>query len=227
MKKNIQIYLFILICVLFHSNSFANGDIKNTETVTDIDGNVYHTVAIGTQVWMVENLKTTKYRDGTAIPNVTENMAWRDLTTGAYCNFKNDTSKVNAYGCLYNWYAVSNTLKIAPAGWHVPTIAEWNTLVKYLSGKDHAGSKLKETGTTHWLGPNDDATNSSGFSALPGGYRYLDGSHYIGSYGYWWSSTEFSATNAWNMNMYYDKGIAGNFNYRKNYGFSVRCLKDK
>jgi uncharacterized protein (TIGR02145 family) len=140
-----------------------------TNTVTDIDGNIYHTVTIGTQVWMVENLKTTKYRNGDPIPNVTGN-AWAALTTGAYCWYNNDAATYKAtYGALYNWYAVADSRNIAPTGWHVPTDAEWTTLTTFLGGESVAGGKLKETGTNHWTSPNTGATNETGFTALPGG----------------------------------------------------------
>ena len=137
--------------------------------VTDLMGmftirNHWHTGLDG------RNLKTTKYNDGTSIPNVTNDTSWSNLTTGAYCWYNNDVSYKNPYGALYNWYAV-NTGKLAPKGWHVPSDAEWTTLITYLGGESIAGGKLKEAGTTHWLSPNTEATNSTGFSALPGGRR--------------------------------------------------------
>ncbi|MCB9001260.1 MAG: fibrobacter succinogenes major paralogous domain-containing protein [Bacteroidales bacterium] len=160
-------------------------------TVTDIDGNTYITVTIGNQVWMAENLKTTHYNDGTAIPNVTDGNEWAALTTGAYCWYSNATAYKDTYGALYNWYAV-NTGKLAPTGWHVATDAEWTTLTTYLGGESVAGGKLKETDTTHWASPNTGATNETGFTALPGGYRGRGGAFGgIGGYGYWWSATEF------------------------------------
>ena len=152
-------------------------------TVVDIDGNVYHTVTIGTQVWMVENLKTTKYNDGTAIPLVTDSAAWDELTTPGYCWYNNDSATYkNPYGALYNWYAVS-TGKLAPTGWHVPTDSEWAVLTTYVGntyygGLDSAGGALKSTDKTYWLSPNTGATNSSGFSALPGGFRDYVGTFY-------------------------------------------------
>ena len=140
-----------------------------SNTVTDIDGNVYHTVKIGTQVWMVENLKTTKYNDGTPIPLVTANSSWAILTTPGYCFYNNDANVNKAtYGAMYNWYIV-NTGKLCPAGWHVPIDAEWTTLTNYLGSENAAGGKLKEFGISHWVTPNDGTTNSSGFTALPAG----------------------------------------------------------
>lgn len=163
-------------------------------TMTDQDGNMYKTVTIGTQTWMAENLRTSKYQDGTAIPNVIDNTAWIALTTGAYCNYNNteSTDTIATYGRLYNWYAATDSRNIAPVGWHVPTDAEWTTLTTYLGGVTVAGSKMKETGTTHWISPNTGATNESGFTALPSGVRkgYHDGTFGTkGSNGIYLSST--------------------------------------
>jgi uncharacterized protein (TIGR02145 family) len=205
-------------------------------TMTDQDSNVYKTVTIGTQTWMAENLRTTKYRNGEPIPNVTDNYAWVVLTTGAYCSYANTDNKdeIATYGRLYNWYAIADSLNIAPKGWHVPSWAEWNTLTTYLDGNYEPGGKMKETGTTHWSAPDDwdamDAhtTNESGFTALPSGFRYfLDGTfHNLGFTGFWWSSTVFSATEAYNLSLIYNS----DFSFR-NYvpvqgGFAVRLVKD-
>jgi uncharacterized protein (TIGR02145 family) len=196
-------------------------------TITDIDGNVYHTVTIGSQVWMVENLKTTKYRNGDPIPNVTDNTAWYNLTTGAYCNYDNNISKATTYGRLYNWFAVNDNRKIAPSGWHVPTDEEWTTLTTFLGGFSVAGGKLKEAGLAHWVSPNTGATNETGFTALPGGTRISDGTFYNNGYsGNWWSSTVSNAVSAWYRYLYYNDGKGlrdGSINL---YGFSVRCLRD-
>ena len=198
-----------------------------TGTVTDIDGNVYNTVTIGTQVWMVENLKTTKYRDGTSIPNVTDNISWSNLTTGAYCDYSNTPSNSATYGKLYNWYAATNAHNIAPTGWHVPTDADWTTLTTYLGGEGVAGGKLKETGTTHWQSPNIGATNETGFTALPGGYRRYYGPFVsVGFFGYWWSATENYATFAWSRYMSYDDSDVYRDTDGKELGFSVRCVRD-
>jgi uncharacterized protein (TIGR02145 family) len=135
----------------------------------DIDGNEYHTVIIGGQEWMVENLRVTPYRNGDPIPNVSDTTSWRALTTGAYCSYDNDPSCSAMYGNLYNWYAVNDFRQIAPEGWHVPTYEEWIVLETHLGGDTIAGGKLKESGTEHWRAPNVGGTNESGFSALPGG----------------------------------------------------------
>ena len=199
----------------------TTGSTANCGTVTDIDGNVYNTVTIGTQCWMVENLKTTRYNDGTTIPNVTDNTAWTGLTTGAWCYYNNDVSNNSIYGKLYNWYAVK-TGKLAPAGWHVPTFAEWGTLVNYLGGQG-AGGKMKAT--TLWNSPNTGANNSSGFSGLPAGYRLFDGSSNMGNFGNFWSSSECIPTASY-LNLYYNNDEANTYCYNKLNGLSVRCIKD-
>ena len=195
--------------------------------ITDADGNIYHAVTIGTQTWMVENLKTTRYNDGTPIPLDTNTNTWGYLTTGAYCWYNNDSaSNKNTYGALYNWYAV-NTGKLAPTGWHVPSDSEWETLGNYLGGDSVAGGPLKESGTAHWLSPNTGATNSSDFSALPGGEHHGNGVFYnVGYDGFWWSSTAYSATGSWAR--YIICHFAGVYSWYVNNadGFSVRCVKD-
>jgi uncharacterized protein (TIGR02145 family) len=195
-------------------------------TVTDIDGNIYHTVTIGTRVWMVENLKTTKYNDGTSIPLVTDGAAWSNLTNPGYCWYNNDAANKNTYGALYNWFTV-NTGILAPTGWHIPSDAEWTTLTTYLGGESAAGSKLKETGTTHWQSPNTGATNETGFTALPGGTRGIIGAFgAIGSFGHWWGSTEGNTSNAWERSMKYSDSGVGRYGVDKSNGFSVRCTRD-
>lgn len=208
-------------------------------TVTDNDGNTYKTIEIGTQIWMAENLKTTKYQNGDAIPNVTDNTSWTNLSTGAYANYNNNANNVATYGRLYNWYAVNDSRKLCPQNWHVPTDTELKTLEMYLGmstteandtgfrGVD-VGGKLKETGTAHWNSSNSGATNSSGFTALPGGYRYYNngGFYVIGSNGFWWSASEYNASYAWYRNLYYaGSDVIRNFNYKRN-GYCVRCVRD-
>ena len=197
-------------------------------TVTDIDGNVYNTVTIGTQVWMVENLKTTKYRNGDPIANVTDNAAWAALATGAYCWYNNDATTYKAtYGALYNWYAVADSRNIAPAGWHVPTDAEWTTLTDYLGGESVAGGKLKETGTSHWLSPNTGATNSSLFTAVPNGSRASLGVVYnIGYTAIWWSSSDYSSDITWSrLTSLGNSDVYRSSSYKMD-GLSVRCVRD-
>ena len=197
--------------------------------LADVDGNSYKTVTIGTQVWMAENLKTTKYNDGTAISNVTDNTAWSTNTTGAYCNYSNTLANSDIYGSLYNWYvaASTNSKKVCPIGWHVPTDAEWTTLTTYLGGGSVAGGKLKETTTIHWLSPNTGATNETGFTALPGGYRDGSGSFgLIGIYGFWWSSSISGTTYAWYRYMINSNGSISGGDNPQHAGSYVRCLKD-
>jgi uncharacterized protein (TIGR02145 family) len=196
--------------------------------VSDIDGNEYKTIQIGTQEWMAENLKTTKYIDGKSIPNVTDFTEWSNLTAAAYCWYKNDPYSYKAsYGALYNWFTV-NTGKLCPAGWHVPSDAEWLTLLNSSGGSTEAGGKLKETSTTHWLSPNTSATNTSGFTALPAGTLSLwvdpdfSGWNGSGSSGIWWSASASSYfVNSSGSNVTSSEGI-----YFKQSAFSVRCLKD-
>jgi len=196
-------------------------------TVTDIDGNIYNTVVIGTQTWMLENLKVTKFNNGDALSNIVNDSAWISLTTGAYCNYNNDANNSTTYGRLYNWFAISDSRKIAPTGWHIPSNADWATLIDYLGGKDAAGGKLKEAGLSHWISPNMDADNSSGFTALPGGYRFSDGIFSrIGSNGYWWSATENDTLNAWARQLGTDHMDCDLNSFLKVDGLSVRCLKD-
>ena len=198
-------------------------------TVTDIDGNIYNTVVIGKQVWMVENLKTTRYRNGDPIENITDSTQWNQyLATGAYCNYKNDESYADTYGRLYNWYAVNDNRKIAPVGWHVPSYTECLALIDFLGGYTVAGGKLKESSTIHWASPNTGATNEAGFTALPSGQRegFYGTFEWITIYFYSWSSTEVSSSNAWFML------LGSNFEnmaigiYDKIFGYSVRCIKD-
>jgi uncharacterized protein (TIGR02145 family) len=203
-------------------------------SLSDIDGNNYKTIQIGTQTWMAENLKTTKYNDGTAIPNVTGQDEWSRLTTGAYCWYINQAAYKNIYGAMYNGYAVK-TGKLCPKGWHVPSDAEWTILTDYTGD---SGYKLKETGTGHWLVPAPGvsvfkATNESGFTALPGGYRggvltfpLTDNLGYIGI---WWSSTESDndVDNIWIRNMYFESdAISSQSDGMKKAGLSCRCVKD-
>jgi uncharacterized protein (TIGR02145 family) len=206
-------------------------DMSYTTILADVDGNVYNIVTIGTQVWMKENLKTTKYNDGTSITLVTDNTEWSELTTPGYCWYNNDQSQFGiTYGALYNWYTI-NTGKLCPAGWHVPTDGEWTTLTTYLGGESLAGGKLKEAGTTHWNSPNTGATNRTGFTALPGGGRGSGSGSFndIGNIGYWWSSAGSESSGTATSGRY--TGSKANFfspfgSPIKTFGASVRCLRD-
>ena len=199
--------------------------------ITDSEGNSYKTVKIGTQTWMAENLKVSKYSDGTTIPNIIDNAQWSQLTTGAWSYYNNDAANNAKYGKLYNWYAVSKTTNgnknVCPTGWHVPTDAEWKVLTDYLGGDSIAGGKLKEVGTTSWKSPNTDATNTSLFTGLPGGIRTDYGSyHNVGLNGNWWSSTENKTDGAWARYLYFFDGRAYAYYNKEGNGLSVRCLRD-
>lgn len=194
--------------------------------LSDIENRQYKTIKIGNQVWMAENLSTTKLNDGTPIPLVTDNDTWGNLTTPGYCFYNNKTQNGDMYGALYNWYAV-NTGKLCPEGWHVPSDDEWTTLTMYLGGESVSGSKLKETGTTHWIGSNTGSTNETSFTALPGGYRLFNISfYYSGRKGIWWSASEEDISYAWLRSMNVSSSnVVRNYSSKEN-GLSVRCIKD-
>ncbi len=238
-RKQNWIVQFLLIAIfLAFTNSCKNPTNGKTTavfnphitygTMTDQDGNEYKTVTIGKQVWMAENLRTTKYCDGSPIKNVTDKDEWKALKTAAYCNYKNTANNdtIATHGRLYNWYTV-NTGKLAPAGWHIPSDAEWTELTTYLGGESVAGPKLKEIGAINWYTDYSYATNESGFTALPGGYRKYNGEFSnINNYARWWSSTEESSSDAWLRDMddsFIDSLIDSDCKFL---GLSVRCVKD-
>ena len=229
MKALILTAFIVISCILQISCKKDDDNNPPSITVTDIDGNLYHAVTIGTQVWMVENLKVTRYRNGDLIGTTTPASLYvGDGRPPKYqWAYDSNDGNVAAYGRLYTWYAIKDSRKVCPVDWHVPSNAEWTELTDYLGGEDVAGGKLKEIGLTHWNSPNEGATNESGFTALPGGYRDNYGEILnIGGLGYWWSSTEYDAYSAWDRNMFY---LYANVNYHgsiKEYGFSVRCIRD-
>ncbi|MFZ1783953.1 MAG: fibrobacter succinogenes major paralogous domain-containing protein [Ferruginibacter sp.] len=207
-----------------NSAGTAYGNEINFTTVSSIP---ILSVTICAQVWMLNNLEVTTYRNGDPIPQVTDPTAWAGLTTGAWCYYNNDPAMGAIYGKLYNWYAVDDPRGLAPAGWHVPTsYDEFITLVTCLGGEAVAGGKMKETGTTHWASPNTGATNSSGFTSLPGGLRFNGIFDNVGKIGFWWTSSTSSPTSAFFHSMYYDSPLAYRTNEFMRVGFSVRCLKD-
>jgi uncharacterized protein (TIGR02145 family) len=242
MKKNFRTLLnFLLIAgvIMIFASSCKKDSDTNDATVKDIDGNSYTSVTIGTQVWMVENLKTTKYRNGDPIPNVSDNIQWSNITSGAHCNYNNEAVNGNKYGRLYNWHAVNDSRNIAPTGWHVPTDAEWTTLEDYLNDNTTKYGSLEKSlaAKTDWAistnanAPGNDLlkNNSTGFTALPGGKRRDGTFDRLGSSGGWWSSSRATgsntyisiraiiAENAW--------GTIEGDGYMVD-GFSVRCIKD-
>lgn len=198
-------------------------------TMTDQEGNTYNTVTIGTQTWMAENLRTTKYRDGSEIHLVKDNTEWNNTINGAFCNYDNseDIDTIATYGRLYNWYAVDDARNIAPEGWHMPTDAEWTTLTTYLGGEPEAGGKLKETGYTHWESPNTEASNETGYTAIPGGTRYSDGRFTrIGISACYWSATEGNPDYVFIRCMDYNICDVGRYVASKERGYSIRCVMD-
>ncbi len=201
-------------------------------TITDVDGNIYHPIIIGNQDWLKENLKTTHYMKGDPILNVVESNEWTGMDKGAYCVYdKNDANK-EVYGLLYNWFAANDTRNICPDGWHVPSDVEWQTLIDYFGSDAVAGGKLKMTGTLDestglWRSPNQDASNESGFSALPAGTRTLTGTfELLSSDGFFWSTSDLSKK-AWSRNLNYKYGSVARDSTEKTGGLSVRCIKDK
>jgi uncharacterized protein (TIGR02145 family) len=206
----------------------------------DGDNNNYSVVEIGTQLWMAENLKTTKYSDDTEIPLINTAGTWSALTETdkAYCWYNDDISNKETYGALYTWAAAMNGAAssnsspsgvqgVCPTGWHLPSDAEWTTLTTYLGDESVVGGKLKETGTVHWASQNTGATNETGFTALPGGMHYSDGIfYYVGNYGFWFSAMEVSATSAWARYLYHQESNVNRSSNYKRSGFSVRCIKD-
>ncbi len=236
-----------------HAKTATTAESTNKESISgrnvelpycaDIDGNVYKTIKIDNQVWMAENLKTTRYRTSETIPNVKDDTAWAALTTEAWCDYNNLAVNGNRYGHLYNWYDVTDTRNIAPEGWHVPTDAEWTELENYLIanggnwdgrttgnkiGKSlAAASNWKSYGTEDFLGTDLSTNKSSGFTALPEGVRFFYGSFVgIGIDGSWWSSTELSTTHGFSRYLIYDMRTLNSDGYPKGHSFSVRCVKD-
>jgi uncharacterized protein (TIGR02145 family) len=198
-------------------------------TMTDQDNNVYRTIVIGSQEWMAENLKVSHYRNGDLIPIVINSSTWSGLNTGATCWYNNDSSAFNCpYGKLYNWYAVSDSRNVCPVGWHVPSDSELSVLQNYLGGWGVAGGKLKTQGITYWTSGNTGATNSTGFSGLPGGLQGPNGGFNTkGILAHFWTSTlNISQTDAVLFRLHYGQEGLDRFVWDNRHGFSVRCLKD-
>jgi len=227
--------LFIIILSIFLSCT----DNKTTNSDSTVPVN-YETVTIGSQVWMQKNLNVDHYRNGDPIPHVTDSATWVNTTSGAWCYYDNDSANGEIYGKLYNWYAVNDPRGLAPAGWHVPTDDEWKELEMCLgmtqSEADQDGGRGTDQGSQLAgradLWSDGDLENNanfgtSGFFALPGGYRYLNGSFYtIGNYGYWWSASEYNATLAWSRTLSFSSSSIYRYSNYLEYGFSVRCVRD-
>jgi uncharacterized protein (TIGR02145 family) len=204
---------------------------------------VYNTVQIGTQCWTQSNLKVSKYRNGNSISNITDNTAWSQTnttSTGAWCNYNNDTANDALYGKLYNWYAVNDSRGLCPTGWHVPSDGEWTTLTTFLGGTYVPGSNrilvaggaMKSTATQPtpggWNAPNTGATNSSGFTGLPGGFRDwgLGVFYNLGDIGNWWSSSSYQSNSAKGRRLHHSEESAYLDFMAAPFGYSVRCLRD-
>ncbi len=233
-----KIVLILLAITIVPFYSFSQA--KTEDKVTDIDGNIYNTIKIGTQVWLKENLKVTRYNNGDPILLVKDTVAWTSLTTPAYCNYNNSERIAQEYGRMYNYYTVTDPRKLCPAGTHVPDDAEWERLSDFLGGLKVAGGKMKEAGTKHWRSPNVmviDTTNGnfseipteeSGFSALPAGRQYHNCYTFLGEYTQMWSVTqcEYDDDLVWCRYLTFSLPHLNRFTYKKHYGLSVRCLKD-
>jgi uncharacterized protein (TIGR02145 family) len=230
-KTSNWLFGIIMILITVVSILFASCKKQTDEplTISDIDGNVYHSVIVGNQEWMVENLKVTHFNDGTVIPLVEDQKIWNSLpsiSSPGYCYYDNNMSNEKTYGCLYNYYSI-NTGKLAPKGWHVANNNDWSGLMDYLGGLDIAGGKIKSTGTTYWKTPNDGATNVSGLSVLPAGYRDSEKFTGLGE------TTSIASADLYDENMVI---AISTYSYQKrsnygggglSFGLSVRCVKDK
>ena len=221
----------IIITVLFSCCSPRDESIddylESLPKVDDAEGNSYPYIELFGKYWFVTNLKTTLFNDTTTIPHIVIDEQWGSTDNAAFCWYNNNPEMANTYGALYNWHAV-NSGKLCPQGWRVPTEEDWQQLIDSLGGEKVAGGKLKIKGTEFWEGNNNGASNSSGFRALPGGYRNLSGEFkHLGEYGFWWSSSVFDDNNAWYRSLYYYSERTYRNYFRKTIGYSVRCVKDK
>jgi uncharacterized protein (TIGR02145 family) len=226
---------FLILIVLVAASSCKKDDtnpspkpvITPSNKVTDIDGNVYDTIKIGSQVWLMEDLKATHYRDGSSIPGVADSAQWSNLLTGASCSYNNDSNNEKIYGRLYNWYAVTNPAGISPVGWHIPTDSEWTILINYLGGQYAAGGEMKSESTL-WGASNVGATNSSSFTSIPAGTRYSrNGTFYdMGKYAYYWTSTPYNINGAFSIGIIDGSAGVYRYEYGKTSGFGCRCVKD-
>ncbi len=208
-----------IVSITFESSQTPDGN-----TITDIDGNTYNTVKIGYQVWMAENLKTTKYNNGSQIPMIRDKEAWKNSKTGAYCWYDNSSGVKDLFGAMYNWHTIS-TGKLCPLGWRVPSDDDWTSLLKFLGGIP--GAKLKEEGTVNWKDNTSNVTNETKFTALPGGTRFGTGSFSsAGTQGTFWSSTPKGEKEAVYRAIYNYNSSVARYIFPKSAGLSVRCIKD-
>jgi uncharacterized protein (TIGR02145 family) len=228
MKKIIllaSVFFTVIACKKEETTSTPSPT-TSSETVKDQDGNSYKTVKIGTQTWMAENLKVTKYNDGTSIPVITDKKAWDTTNTAAMCEYDNSNANGTTYGKLYNFYVVESS-KVCPIGWHVPSDQEWITMINFLGGDSIAGNKMKAIDNTLWTNLSSNSTNSSGFSGLPGGNRWADGVFDgITRHTTWQTSTEANSTSSFGRYISNTTANVGRSWTSKRYGLYIRCLKD-
>ncbi|MBN2710180.1 MAG: fibrobacter succinogenes major paralogous domain-containing protein [Calditrichaceae bacterium] len=241
-KFNIFFFLLVFLYLSCEDKSTdsqnQNPPVTSADTLKDIDGNIYETVKIGNQVWMAENLKVTRFRNGDTIPYIAADTAWSKLTDAACCGYNNSVDTIEIFGLLYNWYAVADSRHVAPEGWHIPTDEDWKALEIFLGMSAEAademgnrgtneGGKLKDTGTIYWESPNLGATDETGFSALPGGYRF--GYGIFNNIGYlcgFWVASDYNVSNAWSRFLGYNYAYVFRHYYDKKHGYSIRCVKD-
>ncbi len=250
LKKTLLVIIMIsiLLCISCTENSVSPEDKPNEkkdppETVKDIDDNIYKTIKIGSQWWLVENLKVTRYRNGDSIHHVPDDLEWPVIKSGAYSIYDHAGLNIDTYGLLYNWFAVNDNRGIAPVGWHIPTDDEWKELEIFLGMEQsevdddfwrgtNEGGKLKEADFMHWKNPNEGATNESGFTALPNGYRNNKSSEFstITYQAHFWASTEYNSTQpkdfAWGRSLHRQKSTVSRRYHDKQTGFGVRCIMD-
>jgi len=236
LKKDTRYYIWAYVKTS-QGTSYSSMVSIWTYGLIDVDGNGYHTVKIGSQIWTVENLRVTHYNNGDLIPEVPDSVEWYNDKSGARCYYDNNKAKYDSiYGALYNWYVISDPRGITPKGWHVPTGQEYADLSTPLGNTPKAGGAMKEKGTKHWHSPNTGATNSSGFTALPGGARGITREHRtvanfmdLGYYANFWTSSKTPLSNngeAWHLD-YNSTWLNGGFSFDDNYGFSIRLIKNK
>ena len=244
--RKYSIYSFVVfvlsLCLVVSCKDEDEDPVVNeTGTMMDAEGNVYMTVKIGNQWWMAENLKVTKYRNGTGIAKITDSTDWVSQSSGAYCEFNNGNGNLKGPGLLYNWHAVNNADKIAPEGWHIPTDAEWKTLETTIGmsnaesdklawrGSDE-GDKLKTSNQDEWAAFGDIfSTNESGFTALAGSCRLFNslwGDPGLKSTGFWWTASSYNTDEAWYRHLDYKNSNVFRSHADQHYGFSIRCVKD-
>lgn len=243
--KNIVVLIVFTISAFIQCSTENQSDFKDLficgETLSDINGNTYNTVLIGNQCWMAENLRTSTYSDGSELPNYPVQADWRTTDFGGWVNYANNSNYDELYGKIYNWFAVTDSRGICPTGWIVPSDEDWKILEKHIGmaesdadiigwrGSDqNVGGKLRAPGTEYWESPNESASNDSGFSGLPSGLRYPDGRFVsLGRSAFFWTSSWYSISEAYGRAIVFSRGGVSRGIYRKDFGFSIRCILDQ